>query len=307
VGMAATKVSSRIASFFREEWFLPLSFATMAVFWLKGGLLFADLPDPVGFALIFIWLFAVVLGSCLHVVRHADGIAGIVGEPYGTLILTLSVTTIEVASITAVMLDGAKSHPTLVRDTLFSVVMVLLGAMAGASLLVGGWRHREQTHNLQGANAYLGVIIPLTVLVLTLPDFTVTTAGPTLSAPQQLFVTLMCLGLYAAFLAIQTGRHRDYFAAAGHRSQGRPHVERRSLLHHAGLLIAYMLPIALLAEELAHPIDYLIETLRMPDALGGVIIAVIVATPEAVGAVRAALANQLQSAVNIFLGSVLST
>jgi Ca2+:H+ antiporter len=162
--MAATKVSSRIASFFREEWFLPLSFATMAVFWLKGGLLFADLPDPVGFALIFIWLFAVVLGSCLHVVRHADGLAEIVGEPYGTLILTLSVTTIDVASISAVMLDGASNHPTLVRDTLFSVVMVILGGMAGFSLLVGGWRHREQTHNLQGANAYLGVIIPLAVL-----------------------------------------------------------------------------------------------------------------------------------------------
>ena len=210
--MSATKASSKITGFLREEWFLALSFATVVIFSLKGRSLFADLPDPVGFTLIFVWLFAVVLGSCLHVVRHADELAEIVGEPYGTLILTLSVTTIEVASISAVMLDGASNHPTLVRDTLFSVVMVILGGMAGFSLLVGGWRHREQTHNLQGANAYLGVIIPLAVLTLTLPNFTVTTAGPTLSPPQQLFVTLMCLGLYAAFLAIQTGRHRDYFA-----------------------------------------------------------------------------------------------
>ncbi|HEX4370069.1 MAG TPA: hypothetical protein VH019_01890 [Rhizomicrobium sp.] len=303
--MSATKMPSKITDILREEWFLLLSFVTVAIFSLKGRSLFADLPDPVGFTLIFIWLFAVVLGSCLHVVRHADGLAEIVGEPYGTLILTLSVTTIEVASISAVMLGGASNHPTLVRDTLFSVVMVILGGMAGFSLLVGGWRHREQTHNLQGANAYLGVIIPLAVLTLTLPNFTVTTAGPTLSAPQQLFVTLMCLGLYGAFLAIQTGPHRDYFATkTGH---VRPRSGRDSWLRHGVLLLAYMLPIVLLAEELAHPIDYMIETLHMPDALGGVVIAVIVATPEAVGAVRAALANQLQQSVNIFLGSVLST
>jgi Ca2+:H+ antiporter len=305
--MPITGKSSKLTALLREEWFLLLSFATIAIFSLKGRALFADLPDPAGFTLIFVWLFAVVLGSCLHVVRHADGIAEIIGEPYGTLILTLSVTTIEVASISAVMLGGANNHPTLVRDTLFSVVMVLLGGMAGASLLLGGWRHREQTHNLQGANSYLGVIIPLTVLVLTLPNFTVTTAGPTLSAPQQLFVTVMCLGLYGAFLAIQTGRHRDYFTAMHGRKHRQTDEARHPLLRHALLLIAYMLPIALLAEELAHPIDYLIETLHMPDALGGVIIAVIVATPEAVGAVRAALTNQLQSAVNIFLGSVLST
>ena len=109
--MSATKTSSKITDIFREEWFLLLGFITVAIFSLKGHSLFADLPDPVGFALIFIWLFAVVLGSCLHVVRHADGLAEIVGEPYGTLILTLSVTTIEVASISAVMLGTVHHRP----------------------------------------------------------------------------------------------------------------------------------------------------------------------------------------------------
>ncbi len=290
-----------------DEWFLAVSFGTVAIFSIFGDWLFSGLANPLWLIVIFGWLFAVVLGSCLCVVRHADGVAEVLGEPYGTLILTLSVTTIEVLSISAVMLHG-ENNPTLVRDTLFSVVMVILGGMAGLSLLIGGWRHREQHYNLQGANAYLGVIIPLSVLSLTLPNFTLTTAGPTLSPAQQLFLTLMCAGLYCAFLAVQTGRHRGYFTSedsveAHHTATG----HRPSLMRHGLLLIAYMLPVALLAEELARPIDYLIETLRAPAALGGIIIAIIVATPEAIGAMRAVLANRLQQAVNIFLGSVLST
>jgi Ca2+:H+ antiporter len=297
-----------LVTFIRDEWFLAVSYTTIAVFSLTGERLFDGLSNPLWFAFVFAWLFAVVLGSCLSVVRHADAIAEGVGEPYGTLVLTLSVTSIEVMSISAVMLHG-ENNPTLVRDTLFSVVMVILGGLAGLSLLIGGWRHREQHYNLQGANAYLGVIIPLAVMTLMLPNFTTTTAGPTLSAPQQIFVTVVCAGLYCAFLAVQTGRHRAYFltedgAAAVHEPAA---GHKPPLLRPALLLVAYLVPIALLAEELAHPIDYLIETLRMPDAVGGIIIAIIVATPEAIGATRAALANQLQHAVNIFLGSVLST
>jgi Ca2+:H+ antiporter len=247
-----------------------------------------------------------VLGSCLNVVRHADGLAEIIGEPYGTLILTLSVTTIEVLSISAVMLHG-ENNPTLVRDTLFSVVMVILGGMAGVCLLVGGWRHKEQPYNLQGANSYLGVIIPLAVLSLVLPNFTATTVGPMLSKTQQIFVGLMCAGLYCVFLMVQTGRHRGYFIAEGGHAHAGHAPPRAALPRHAVMLLAYMLPIAMLAEEMAHPLDYLIETLHFPDALGGVVIAIIVATPEAIGAMRAAMTNQLQMAVNIFLGSVLST
>jgi Ca2+:H+ antiporter len=204
------------------------------------------------------------------------------------------------------MLHGA-NNPTLVRDTLFSVVMVILGGMAGVSLLIGGWRHREQHYNLQGANSYLGVIIPLAVLSLTLPNFTTTTQGPTLSSAQQMFVTVICAGLYCAFLAVQTGRHKLYFTMAEPEGHVAPAHQAHSLARHGVLLAAYMLPVVLLAEEMARPIDYLIETLHAPAALGGVVIAIIVATPEAVGALRAALTNRLQLAVNIFLGSVLST
>lgn len=292
----------------RKEWFLGVSLATTLVFALFAEALFATLADPLWFAFVFVWLFAAVLGSALSVVRHADHVAEILGEPYGTLVLTLSVTAIEVMSISAVMLHG-DNNPTLVRDTLFAIVMIILGGMVGGSLLLGGWRHREQHYNLQGANTYLSVIIPLTVLSLTLPDFTTTTPGPTLSGPQQAFLFVMSLGLYAAFLAIQTGRHRGYFISDGTDMSEPPALPKAagSLRWHAPLLIAYILPVVFLAEQFAHPIDYSIETLKAPTALGGVIIAMLVATPEAMAATRAALANRLQRSVNVSLGSVLST
>ena len=197
----------------RDEWFLGFSLATAAVFAYSGEQIYAALDKPLWLAVVFIWLFGTVMGSALAVARHADHVAEILGEPYGTLVLTLCVTAIEVMSISAVMLHG-ENNPTLVRDTLFAIIMIILGGMVGASLLAGGWRHREQHYNLQGANAYLSVIIPLALLTLSLPNFTVTTPGPTLSIAQQVFLVFISIGLYCAFLAIQTGRHRGYFTSA---------------------------------------------------------------------------------------------
>jgi Ca2+:H+ antiporter len=294
-------------SIFRDEWFLGVSLATVTIFYFLGGKLDGKLADPFWLAVVFIWLFGVVMGSALNVVRHADHVSQVVGEPYGTLVLTLSVTAIEVLSISAVMLHG-DNNPTLVRDTLFAIIMILLGGMVGISLLAGGWRHREQHYNLQGANAYLSVIIPLALLTLSLPNFTVTTPGPTLSIAQQSFLVVMSLGLYAAFLAIQTGRHRGYFILDEDEQEAAGPIKAKGpLVKHAMLLVAYILPVVFLAEQLAHPIDYLIETLKVPEPLGGVIIAMLVATPEAIGATRAALVNSVQRSINIFLGSVLST
>lgn len=294
-----------LTSFFRRDWLLFVSIGTVAAFWRWDHEIFSQLPNPFWFAVIFIWLFAVILGSAFAVVRHADVLAERFGEPYGTLILTLSVTAIEVMSISAVMLHGA-NNPTLVRDTLFAVVMIVLNGMVGLSLLIGGLRHKEQHYNLQGANAYLGVIIPLAVFGLIMPDFTLTTPGPRLSQHQQIFLMVMSVGLYGAFLAIQTGRHRGFFML-GDEPHDVPVKRDQPSLSHAILLLAYMAPIVSLAEDFAHPIDYLVETLNFPDALGGLVIALLVATPEALGAARAALRNHLQRSVNIFLGSVLAT
>jgi Ca2+:H+ antiporter len=299
----------RLVPLLRTEWFLAVSLATSIVFLLAGSRLLGGLDSLPWLIFIFVWLFAVILGSALAVVRHADQLAERLGEPYGTLILTLAITAIEVVGISAVMLHG-DNNPTLARDTLFAVTMIILNGMIGLSLLMGGWRHLEQHYNLQGANAYLGVIIPLGILALVLPDFTLTTVGPMLSFSQEMFLAVSSLGLYVAFLALQTTRHRAYFMTTedvdGVEQVPVP-VRRTGVLRHAWLLAAYMVPVVFLAEKLAPPIDYIVETIRAPIALAGLTMAILVATPEAIGAVRSASRNQLQRSVNIFLGSVLST
>ena len=298
----------RLSLSIRKEWFLSVGVASSLVFFFFGQSIMARLGSPLWLALILGWLVAAVLGSVLGVVRHADHLAARLGEPYGTLILTLAVTSIEVISISAVMLHGA-NNPTLVRDTLFAVIMIILNGMVGLSLLAGGLRHREQTYNLQGANAYLSVIIPLSVLSLILPNHTISTTGSTLSWFQEAFLALATVGLYAVFLTIQTCRHRGYFTLGEAEDQ---HTARstgggRSLAAEAILLLAFMVPVVYLAKRLAEPIDGLIEAAQAPAALGGIIIAVVVVTPEAISAVHAARANHLQRAVNVFLGSVLAT
>lgn len=300
--------SPQTHSIAREERFLGISIASSLFFLFFGRLLLDRLDNPLFLVITFLWLFAVVLGSVFCVVRHADHLAVRLGEPYGTLILTLAVTAIEVISISTMMFHGA-NNPTLVRDTLFAVVMIVLNGMVGFTLLVGGWRHREQRYNFQSANTYLSVIIPLAVLSLMLPNFTVSTAGPTLSRVQETFLALMAAALYGTFLIIQTNRHRTYFVHGDHNEAENevPHSTPRALSIHVGLLLAYMAPVAFLAEQLANPIDYLVESAHAPAALGGLIIALLVATPESISAVRAAQANRLQRSVNIVLGSVLAT
>src|SRR6266567_3411603 len=298
----------QLSAIVREEWFLGISLLSSVICLCFGRVMMRGLSNPTVLILIFVWLFLVVLGSVISVVRHADHVALRLGEPFGTLILTLAVTAIEVISISTMMLHG-ENNPTLVRDTLFAVVMIILNGMVGLSLLVGGWRHREQQFNLQGANAYLSVIIPLAVLSLILPNYTTTTVGPTLSLVQEVFLAVVSVGLYAIFLLIQTNRHRMYFILGESPEVKHEHSHgiSRSMPAHTALLAAYMLSVVFLTEQLAQPIDYLIEAVHAPAALGGAIIAMMVATPEAIGAVKAAKANQLQRSMNIFLGSVLAT
>lgn len=300
-----------VLALLRKELFLAISVLTTLAFYLFGDTLFGGLSSLYRLALVFFWLFSVVLGSALAVVRHAEGLAEKLGEPYGTLILTLCITSIEVVSITAIMLHG-ENNPTLARDTLFAVTMIVLNGMVGLSLLLGGWRYHEQYYNLQGANTYLGVIIPLGVLCLVMPDFIVTASGPPrMSAAQKIFVAAVSLGLYLAFLALQTSRHRAYFTVQNtvmdesEASDAKPSDSPLAL--HAILLVVYMSLVVYLAEKLAPPVDYVVETMGKPAALAGLAMAVLVATPEIVGAVRAAGRNNLQRSMNIFLGSVLST
>jgi Ca2+:H+ antiporter len=284
--------------------------ATTVIVWRFGHHLPAPADGGALNVIVFAWIFGVMLGSTFAVVRHADELADRLGEPYGTLILTLSAIAIEVAMISTVMLHG-ENNPTLARDTMFAVLMIVLNGMVGLTLLVGALRHREQYFNLQGAAAFLNLLVPLSVLGLVLPSFTTTTLGPTLAPSQQGFLVFASLTLYGIFLVIQTVRHRSYFQEDGHRAPrhaaGSQHAAGRPSAWHALGIVAALLPVILLAEALAVHVDHAIEALRQPAALGGVLIATLILAPEALGAMRAAWTDRLQRAINICLGSALAT
>lgn len=258
---------------------------------------------------IFLWLFAMILWSAICVVRHADCLAVKLGEPYGTLILTLSAISIEVVMISTAMLHGA-NNPTLGRDAVFAVIMIALNGLVGLSLLVGGLRYREQHYNIQGVNAYLNVIMALAVISLVFPNFTTSTKGPTFSKEQEIFLAAVSLSLYAVFLLIQTLRHRGYFLdSSGASATHSPHVvsEVRSTGFHSLMLLLYLGTVIVLAEKFAIPLDNSIEQFGMPQAFGGAIIAALVLSPEGLGGITASLQNQLQRSINILFGSVLAT
>lgn len=312
-GNPTATAALRRVSTLKQEWSLFLSGGTSAAFLFFGQRWLGDLSHHAWFALMFLWLFAVILLSAFAVVRHAESLATKLGEPGGTLILTLAVTGIEVMMISAVMLTG-KGNPSLARDAMFAVVMIALNGMVGFSLLLGGLRYHEQTYNLQGANAFLAVIVPLAVLGLVLPNFTVSSPGPTFSPRQSAFLIIMSLGLYAVFLAMQISRHRNYFIApASLEPAEAPYWkcssgdQDRSVFHLLLLLIAYLLPVIILSGQIAVPITHAIHVLHAPPALGGVLVSVLVLSPESMSAVRAAMGNQLQRSVNLLLGSVLAS
>src|SRR6266403_1288711 len=209
------KNTQQFGSAIRAEFPLLVGLGTVAIFLVVGSRLNELTTHALPLLGVFVWLFAVILWSAICVVRHADCLAIKLGEPYGTLILTLSAISIEVVMISTAMLHGA-NNPTLGRDAIFAVVMIALNGLVGLSLLLGGLRHREQHYNLQGTNSYLNVIMALAVLGLVLPNFTTSKSGPNFSTEQEIFFIVMTLSLYAIFLLIQTMRHRGYFMESEH-------------------------------------------------------------------------------------------
>src|SRR5881227_560908 len=299
---------NRFGSLMRSELSLILGIVTAAIFLWFGARLVENLEHPAAMGVVFVWLFVAVLWSAISVVRHADCLAVKCGEPYGTLILTLSAITIEVMMISAAMLHG-ENNPTLARDMMFAVIMIALNGLIGLSLLLGGLRHHEQHYNLQGVNAYLNAIMALSVLGLVLPNFTTSLSGPRFSTVQEVFLAVTSIGLYAIFLLIQTTRHSAYFMESkGAALASQHHVgPMRSTTYHAVMLILYLLVVVVLAEKFAIPLDNSIERFGMPQAFGGAIVAGLVLAPEALSGINAARKNQLQRSVNILHGSVLAS
>jgi len=293
----------------RAEFPLLVGFVTVAIFLVLGSRLNELTTRVLPLVGVFVCLFVVILWSAICVVRHADCLAIKLGEPYGTLILTLSAISIEVVMISTAMLHGA-NNPTLGRDATFAVIMIALNGLVGLSLLLGGLQYREQHYNIQGVNAYLNVIMALAVLGLVLPNFTTSTSGPTFSTEQEIFFAAVSLLLYAIFLLIQTLRHRGYFVDLGEtETRHSPHdlARVRSTGFHALMLLLYLASVIFLAEKFAVPLDNSIEQFHMPQAFGGAIIAALVLSPEGLGGITASLHNQLQRSINILFGSVLAT
>jgi Ca2+:H+ antiporter len=294
---------------------LAISWASVLAFFLFGNMWLADFTSPLLAFAVFVWLLGAIVVSAFAVVHEAEELAHLLGEPLGTLILTLSIVIIEVALISAVML-GAKDAPTLARDTMFAVLMIVLNGVVGLGLLIGGLRHHEQTYNLQGAAAYLAILVPLTLIALVLPNFTTSTSDGTLTVTQGLFFSAFTILLYGLFLVLQTGRHRGFFIGPN-LDEGK-HIAGAALPpdqiatgaavgKHVALLLANILPIVILAKGLAGVLEYGIAALGAPVALGGILIAMIVFTPEGISALRAILADDLQRAVNLCLGAAAST
>lgn len=306
----------------RAESALGFGAITTALFYGFDAALLTDPAVDIKTAALFLWVFAAMLWCAFGVVRHADCLADLLGEPYGTLILTLAVISIEVTLIASVMLLG-ENDPTLARDTMFAVLMIVLNGMVGIALVLGAIRHREQHYNLEGAKAFLAVLIPLSILTLVLPNFTRSTDLPTFSPVQAVFFALSTIFLYGVFLIIQTVRHKLHFlqpetprhptASArdplAHVEVGHEpgHHAARSVPYHAMFLVLTILPVVLLSKKLAIFVDFMTEAKGAPIALGGMIIAILVLSPEGLSALRSAVANRLQRSVNILLGSALAT
>jgi Ca2+:H+ antiporter len=277
-----------------------LLFAAVAV----SGYGFTLSPGGLAFAAM---LLAVLFGTVFAAVHHAEVIAHRIGEPYGTLLLTLAVTVIEVALIAAMML-GDQEVPALARDTVFAVVMIVCNGLVGVCIFVGGLRYREQDFQVTGSNLYLSVLFVLATITLILPDYTLTAPGPMYSAAQLGFVSVVTILLYGVFLYTQTIRHQNYFVSqASVNAEGQIHVSNRLLVFSIMLLLVSLVGVVLLAKKFSLVVDVGTAWIGAPPAAAGVLVALLILLPESVAAVTAARENDLQKSINLALGSSIAT
>ncbi len=264
-------------------------------------------PGPWAGIGLFAWLFVIILWAASSVVAHAEYLAHKYGEPYGTLILTLSVVIIEVIMIAVVMLHE-ENNPTFARDTLYTLLILMMNVMIGLPILVGGLKHGEQRYNLKSSETYFSVILCFVGLGLFMPA----AIEPSYVATYELFLILACGALYAVFLRIQTKEHRYFFvfepsSTAKEVTEGEAKHAGESAIFHIIVLIVVLCLLAFLSKSMAIVTDRAVKDLDAPQALGALIVAVLILTPEALTSLRAGLNNEAQRVVNIGLGSALST
>lgn len=289
----------------KKEWTLLVSYGSLVVLLIWGSGIMGSLGAAANVGLVFAWLFVVILLAAFGVVRHAECLAGIFGEPYGTLILTLSVIGLEVIMIATVMVTG-ENVPTMARDTMFAVMMIVLNGLLGVSIFVGAWKHRLQSFNIQSSHTYIGMLILLVGIGLVLPRFM-----PQLK--EDAFHYFLIVGgviMYGIFLWVQTVEHRGFFEYT--RPDGKPedHGHADSAhggVYHSVLLILTLVPVVLLAKGMAVVLNVDIIQERWPAELAGLVIALLILAPEGMAAIQAARHDNQQRAINICLGSGLAT
>jgi Ca2+:H+ antiporter len=267
--------------------------------------------QPAPLSGVFTFLLGVALiGTVMAAVHHAEVIAHRIGEPYGTLVLAIAVTVIEVSLIVSLMLSGGPDTATLARDTVFAAVMIILTGIIGLCLLSGASRYHEQVFSQHAVSAALVTLTAITVLTLILPNFTTSIAGPVYNVSQLIFVAIISLVLYGTFVMVQTVRHRDYFLPADGANDADSHAAPPTN-QAAGMSMLFLLiglgVVVLLAKTLSYPIEEGLERVGAPKSLVGIIVALVILLPEGFAAVRAARKNRLQTSLNLALGSALAS
>ncbi|MEI4261387.1 calcium:proton antiporter [Roseovarius sp. D0-M9] len=249
--------------------------------------------------LLFVAVFAAV--------HHAETVAHRLGQPFGSILLALAVTLIEVSLIVSLLLSAPEGESAVARDTVFAALMIVLNGILGVCLLIGGIRYHRQTLQPHSATSALGVLATLAILALVLPNYTLAVPGPLYAPMQLVFVTVVSLALYGFFLYAQTVTHQGDFADPGDVEHAHAPIDRRAFRMALGLLPLALVSVVLMAETLAGPVAVGITHAGLPEALVGVAIAMVVLMPEGVASLRAARENRLQTSINLALGSALAS
>lgn len=293
---AASSLRGRIAA--QWPWAMPLA----ALVGLAAG-------EPTSVVALAI-MSALLVGAVVAAVHHAEIIAHKIGEPFGTLVLALAVTVIEVALILSLMMVRGDAAASLPRDTIYAAVMIICNGVVGLCVLIGGLHHREQSFRIEGTGSGFAALASLSVLVLVMPALTVSSAGGSYTHSQLVFVACSSLALWLVFVFIQTIRHRDYFlpvhAPADESSHAAPPSVRATWASLA-LLLAALVGVVGLAKLLSPSIESAVVGAGAPRTVVGIIIAMIVLLPETWAAVRAARADRLQTSMNLAIGSALAS
>jgi Ca2+:H+ antiporter len=252
--------------------------------------------------------FAALIATVFAAVYHAEIVAHRLGEPLGTLVLAVAVTIIEVALILSIMIAAPEREATLPRDTVYAAVMIVCNGIVGLCLLVGGARFREQGFQVAGASAALAVLAALTVLTLVMPNLTTTAPGHAFSTSQLAFAGIVSLVLYGSFVFVQTVRHRDDFLST---TEAEPHPSapptNRAAFVSSVLLLIALVAVVGLAKSLSPSLEQVLTWAGAPKAVVGIVIATLVLLPEGMAALKAAMANRLQTSLNLALGSALAS